>query len=130
MARPKFVIKTDEDVRNAINWIRGQFDNAFKFNFPHEDDEQIGEAKNEFYKVKMNSSHLNIWCEKWLDGPQWIKLKGSIRAKRLKKKRAFSEIERVITVNLTESSYEVLKRISKRDSVTLSDVIKNYLSRV
>ena len=131
MARPKFIIETKEDTRNAINWIRGQFDNVFKFNFPCEDFEQTDKAKDEFYNLdKKDSSVLNGWCEKWFDNQQWIKLKGSIRAKRLKKKRDFSEVEKVITVNLTESSYDILKRISIRDSVTLSEVIKKYLSRM
>lgn len=131
MARPKFVIETKEDIRNATHWISGQFNNVFKFNFPCEDFEQVDEAKDEFNNLNNNdSSKLNIWCEKWLDSQQWMKLKGSIRAKRLKKKRAFSEVEKVITVNLTESSYEIIKRISKRDSVTLSDVIKKYLHQV
>ena len=131
MARPKFIIETDDDTRNAINWIRGQFDNTFKFNFPCDEYDQSDEAKDEFYKLNKNDpSVLNVWCKKWLDSQQWMKLKVSIRAKRLKKKRAFLEIEKVITVNLTESSYVILKRISKRDSVTLSQVIKNYLSRV
>ena len=93
MARPKFVIETKEDIRNATHWISGQFNNVFKFNFPCEDFEQVDEAKDEFNNLNNNdSSKLNIWCEKWLDSQQWMKLKGSIRAKRLKKKRAFSAI--------------------------------------
>ena len=66
---------------------------------------------------------LNTWCEKYLTGAEWTKLKSAIR----KRRERFRRGDEQKTVTITAKAHRLLKRLSKRDNVTFSEILEHYL---
>jgi macrodomain Ter protein organizer (MatP/YcbG family) len=129
MSKAKFKIDDKQKSYWARSWIHNQFNN-YAHKFPYDDWELVKESKNEFLAIKANSfKQLNTWCEKHLKSEDWKKLKGSIRANRLRAKRGMGEKERIVRVDLTENAHIILSSMADSYGVTLSEVIVRYMEK-
>jgi len=102
MGRKRFIIENENDSKIAWVWIKNQ--------------EIINDEFEEIADYQF--SEMNTWCEKFLNGKQWKRLKITIRAKKLKKK---------VTISIDIKSHIILKELSKSYNVTLSELIINKL---
>jgi hypothetical protein len=66
---------------------------------------------------------LQPWCDRFLDATQWKQVQAVIRAAR----RDRSQYR---TVRLSRKAHHILQEISQRETLTLSEVIEQYLSGV
>jgi len=66
---------------------------------------------------------LNAWCEKYLTGAEWTKLKSAIR----KRRERFRRCDDQKSVTITAKAHRLLLRLSKRDEVTFSEILEHYL---
>ena len=66
---------------------------------------------------------LNAWCEKYLTGGEWTKLKSAVR----KRRERFRRGDEQKTVTITAKAHQLLLRLSTRDNVTFSEILEHYL---
>jgi len=66
---------------------------------------------------------LNAWCEKYLTGAEWTKLKSAVR----KRRERFRRCDEQKSVTITAKAHRLLLRLSKRDEVTFSEILEHYL---
>lgn len=69
------LIISDSDLSKACDYIAGQF--AAHSWWPRA---QPGNAKQEFDLMKDSALGLTVWCRRWLDGGQLLKLKRALRS--------------------------------------------------
>jgi macrodomain Ter protein organizer (MatP/YcbG family) len=68
---------------------------------------------------------LNSWCKKYLSEADSGKLKGAVRKRRERWRRGDEQK----TITISAKAHKVLTRISKRDNVTFSQALENYLGK-
>ena len=66
---------------------------------------------------------LNAWCEVYLTGAEWTKLKSAIR----KRRERFRRCDDKKSVTITAKAHRLLLQLSKRDNVTFSRILEHYL---
>lgn len=118
---------TDKDVLPAHRWIQGQIIKQGGY-FPVNSIDVMGnnsKAHDTFSKLKpTDASGINSWCEKHLEKAQWKKLKNSIRAYRLKLKRADDLTLDVKRIAIKVPVYERLKALSDERNEGLSEALE------
>jgi len=133
MGRQDYKIKTDTDFYGAYRWIKYKFKNDNLINCPTVDSlEENIKAKEEFEKMatqealgkkKMTHEDLQGWCDKWMDGANWKKLRASLRQYRTR------SVRNNVNVTLSQEAWDILRKLADRDSVTLSDIIISRLKK-
>jgi len=66
---------------------------------------------------------LNAWCEKYLSGAEWTKLKSAVR----KRRERFRRCDEQKTVTISAKAHRLLSQLANRDNVTLSEILEHYL---
>ena len=68
---------------------------------------------------------LNSWCKKYLSDADRGKLKVAVRKRRERWRRG----DEKKTITISAKAHKVLTQISKRDNVTFSQALENYLGK-
>lgn len=68
---------------------------------------------------------VNEWCEEHLSTAEWRKLKTAIR----KRRQRWERYEDQKTVTISTRAHRLLASLAKRDNVTFSQVLENYLGK-
>jgi macrodomain Ter protein organizer (MatP/YcbG family) len=125
MAKPKYKI-TNNDYDTAERWMERK---ASALSLGNENRELSRQAMKDF-EIQIKSSGrleaLNAWAEKYLSTEEWVKMKNAIRAQR-KRQSDQRSFQRKISIDISVTASCILREISKRDNVTLSQVIEKYL---
>ena len=66
---------------------------------------------------------LNSWCERYLSGTEWKRLKSAIR----KRRERFRRADEQKTVTITAKAHRLLSQLAERDNVTFSGILEHYL---
>ncbi len=66
---------------------------------------------------------VNAWCEKYLTGAEWTKLKSAVR----KRRERFRRCDEQKSVTMSAKAHRLLLQLSKRDDVTFSEILEHYL---
>ena len=126
MPRSKYKI-TSGDVIHATDYVKSRLQ-LFALDLGDASSrtatKEFGDAVDVRSKEE-RANRLNDWCEKYLSGTEWTKLKTSIRKRRERKARK-GEIE---SVSISRKAYALLKKLSTRDNVTYSEALEKYLGR-
>ena len=117
MPRQRYRI-TAADVRVVHRWIRERLRND---RWPQ--DWPRLTAWDKFPYEKPTVKALQRWCDRFLDTKQWKQLQAVIRSAR-------RDPSRYRTVRLSRNAHEILRKLARRDKLTLSEVIEQYLSCV
>lgn len=129
MAREKFSIKTKPDARLAKAWLEKKLAD-FYFPFSSKETNAINKnsvAKRTYEQIDDKPVSLNEWCEAYLNNDQWILLKGSIRAGRLRKERKKNSEKNIKRIDVSPRARYLLKELSKHYGVTYSELIEKHL---
>jgi len=102
MPRKKFIIQSEEQSKIAWNWINKQSLNKAEF-------EKLADYQ---------FTEINQWCEENLNSKQWTRLKGAIRAHKLRRSD-----KKPIRVDLNTKAHLILKELSLSYGVTISGLI-------
>jgi predicted DNA-binding ribbon-helix-helix protein len=117
MPRQRYRI-TAADVKPVHRWIRERLRNdAWPEDWPRLT------AWDKFPYEKPTVKTLQRWCDRFLDAQQWKQLQAVIRSAR-------RDPSRYRTVRLSRNAHEILRKLARRDKLTLSEVIKRYLSSI
>ena len=68
---------------------------------------------------------LNSWCGKYLSNADSAKFKVAVRKRRERWRRT----DETKTITISAKAHKVLTQISKRDNVTFSQALENYLGK-
>ena len=121
---------TDKDSIPAYRWIQNQINNGNAL-FPVSSIEALGNNSHSydtFSKLRSNDiSGINSWCEEYLDKAQWKKLKGSVRAYRLKLKREDDITIDVKRIAIKVPIYERLKALADERNEGLNETVEYLL---
>lgn len=131
MAREKFKIENKPDAWIARNWIRSKLAG---FYFPYTDDVNDYSTKNykaeeSFNTMDSKPEEINTWCEAHLNKDQWKKLKGAIRAGRLRISRKSNYNKVIKRIDISPRARYMLQDLSKHHGVTYSEIIEKYLDK-
>ena len=125
MPRPRYRI-TEEDFLHAEFYLSMRIRN-FRVKLPEGispldmQEEYDGAVRSEGRKQRLQL--LNVWCEKYLSGAEWQKLKSAIR----KRRERFRRCDEHRTITITAKAHRYLSQLAKRDKVTLSEILEHYL---
>lgn len=125
MAKPKYKI-TKDDYYTAEGWMERK---ASALSLENENPELSRRAMKEFENRTTGigcQEALNAWAEKYLSTEEWVKMKNAIRAQRKRQSDRRSS-QRKVSIDISVTASCILREISKRDNVTLSQVIEKYL---
>ncbi len=115
MGRLKYTIKQDDliaahrYVQNKLSTVKG---------WPVADKE---EALEDFFKSPKSAKALNSWCEQWLNGSQWKKLKNSILAARKRKRDSNGQSPKHIV--LSYHAWKILSALAQNKQLTMSEFL-------
>lgn len=127
MPRPRYSITTS-DVNHAAAYLKPLLQTR---DFELRGDASYRAAEHQFEEAvgvrekAERAKQLNAWCEKYLFGKTWAKLKLSIRKRRERKLR----IGKTKSVTISAMAFELLQKISTRDHVTYSEALEFYLGK-
>lgn len=125
MARPRYRID-EKDFLHAEFYLSVRIRN-FRIKYPktvssldaHTEYDTAVRSEGRTQRAKI----LNAWCEKYLSGPEWTKLKSAIR----KRRERFRRCDEHKTVTITAKAHRLLSQLATRDNVTLSEILEHYL---
>lgn len=131
MARAQFKIETKQDGWIARDWVKSKLEG---FYFPYHDDVddytmKNYKAKESFQEMDKEPEEINTWCETHLNKDQWKKLKGAIRAGRLRQSRKSDYDKSIKRIDISNHARYMLQELSKHHGVTYSEVIEKYLEK-
>ena len=127
MARAMYTI-TDSDYTHACAYIEDKLQKQ-EFAFCHK--RSMDTARSELFDIVHSSQRqwraeqLNEWCEKHLGKADWLKLKVGIR----KRRERWARHDELKSVAISAKAHRLLTSISKRDSVTFSEILEHLLLR-
>ena len=127
MPRARYTI-TDADYTHACAYIE---DKLQKQEFAFCRERSMDTARSELFEIvhsslrKGRAERLNEWCEKHLAKSDWFKLKVCIR----KRRERWNRHDELKTVAISAKAHRLLTSISKRDSVTFSEILEHLLLR-
>lgn len=134
MPRAKYKIEDRFEASIARRWISNQMLEDLYFPFSDDDINNLDkrdDAKLEFEELDtFYPGQLNDWCESYLNGAQWKKLKGTIRAERLRGERKNGNKNPIVRIDVSEEAGRVLKRLSENEGLTYSQLIVKYMVKV
>ncbi|MEZ6137032.1 MAG: hypothetical protein R3C53_19225 [Pirellulaceae bacterium] len=127
MPRTKYVV-TAADLNHASSYLETQlltFAIASRDNVTHS--VVVGELREATARGTKaeRARSVNEWCEKHLSSVEWRKLKAAIR----KRRQRWERYEEQKTVTISTRAHRLLTNLSKRDDVTFSEVMENYLGK-
>jgi len=115
MARPRYRI-AEEDVPAVHRWVQAKCrDTAWP------QPSAAHDAREQFPGAQPTAEQLQLWCDRFLDAPQWAQLQAVIRAAR-------RETGRTRTVRLSVNAYARLHALAVREQLTLSKTIERHLA--
>ena len=126
MPKKKYCV-TDSDYNHARFYLA---DKLRDYGIQFAEEVSIASARDEFITVtdggekKGRANRLNSWCEKYLNGHEWRKLKAAIR----KRRERWGNHE-AKSIMITVEAHKLLSGIAKRDNVTFSEVLEYVLLR-
>ena len=127
MPREKYSITADDEI-HATFYLG---DRLRKRDLKFQDSAFYSSAENDFrtavdQKTKQaRIAALNSWCKKYLSDADSGKLKVAVRKRRQRWRRGDEQK----TITISAKAHKVLTQISKRDNVTFSQALENYLGK-
>ena len=127
MPREEYSITADDEI-HATFYIGDRLRNR---DFRFQDSHFYSSAESDFrIAVDGKTTHariaaLNLWCKKYLSDADSGKLKVAIRKRRERWRRG----DEKKTITISAKAHKVLTQISKRDNVTFSRALENYLGK-
>ncbi len=127
MPRAKYRI-TDEDFVHASFYL-GRKLQTYDIEFADEVSPPV--AKQEFVEATHHKrkpvrvQETNAWCEKYLSGKEWERLKTAVR----KRRERWHRHDDLKTVTISARAHRLLSNLSERDKVTFSEVLEHYLAK-
>lgn len=127
MARERYTI-TPDDEYHATFYLNDRIRN-YDIKFLNSVSYSVAEtdyraAVDEKSKGK-RAAAINAWCEKYLPGSDWRRLKAAIR----KRRERWLHSEDVKTIAISFKAHQLLVKLSKRDNVTFSESMERYLGK-
>lgn len=128
MAKPAYSV-TAEDFLHAAFYLGAQLRN---YGIEFDSMAATEKAKAEFQAIAARpassaaAKRLQHWCDQYLTQADWERLKSSVRKRRQRQVQATP----LKTVVLSQKAHRLLSKLSKRDSVTLSEALERYLPGV
>lgn len=127
MPRKEYSITADDEI-HATFYLGDRLRNR---DLRFEDSDFYSSAESDFRTaVDKKQAHariaaLNSWCKKYLSDADIGKLKVAIR----KRRERWRRVDEQKTITISAKAHKVLTQISKRDNVTFSQALENYLGK-
>jgi len=125
MPRKKYCV-ADSDYTHARFYLADKLRN---YGIQFAEEVSIVNASDEFFALtgdgerKGRANRLNSWCEKYLNGHEWRKLKTAIR----KRRERWGHNNDTKSITISPEAHKLLSRIAERDNVTFSEVLESVL---
>ena len=125
MPRAKYKVNA-ADYTHACFYLGDKLRNQ-DFEFSHE--ASATDARSDYFEIvhagqrKGRAERLNTWCEKYLIGSEWLKLKTAIR----KRRERWERHDQIKTISISAKAHKLLAKIAERDDVTFSEILEHVL---
>ena len=127
MPRKEYSITADDEI-HATFYLGDRLRNR---DLRFQDSDFYSSAESDFRTaIEEKTTHarlaaLNSWCKKFLSDADRGKLNVAIRKRRERWRRG----DEKMTITISTKAHKVLTQISKRDNVTFSQALENYLGK-
>ena len=127
MPREQYSITADDEI-HATFYLGDRLRNR---DLRFQDSDFYSSAESDFRTAVDNKTTqariaaLNSWCKKYLSDADNRKLKVAVRKRRERWRRG----DETKTITISAKAHKVLRQISKRDNVTFSQALENYLGK-
>ena len=127
MPREEYSITTDDE-NHATFYLGDRLRNR---DLRFQDSDFYSSAESDFRTAvdkkttQARIAALNSWCKNYLSDADNRKLKVAVRKRRERWRRG----DETKTITISAKAHKVLRQISKRDNVTFSQALENYLGK-
>ncbi|MEX1026610.1 MAG: hypothetical protein WD049_01190 [Candidatus Paceibacterota bacterium] len=127
MPRAKYRITT-EDFSHANFYLSRKLRN---YDIDFGEEVSLASATQEYSEAthhkrkEVRVQETNAWCEKYLSGKEWEKLKTAVR----KRRERWQRHNDLKTVTISARAHRLLGNLAERDEVTFSEVLEHYLAK-